>query len=76
MDANIQRNREKGCYPTMFTGMRKQHRIIPAISNLVRSGDLQAGLKHMHRLKLPAPSIEVSMRPFRSMLAPRENYSG
>ena len=52
IDQTIQRARAQGYVPTKFINMRDKMRTIPAISQLVSSGDVQSGFKRLYALGL------------------------
>lgn len=64
IDETIRRGREKGYHPTIFIGMRRELGTIPAISKLVRSGDLQSGFTRLHDLNLLDWTIEAAVEKF------------
>lgn len=66
IDEAIRRGREKGYHPTIFIGMRQNLGTIPAISKLVRSGDLQSGFMRLHDLNLLDWTIEAAVEKFPS----------
>lgn len=64
IDETIQKGREKRYIPTVFIGMRQQLGTIPAISKLIRSGDIQSGFKRLHNLNLLDWTIEAAVEKF------------
>lgn len=64
VDETILRGREKGYIPTIFIGMRQDLETIPAISRLVRSGDIQSGFKRLQALGLLEWTIEAAVEKF------------
>lgn len=64
IDETIHRGREKGYIPTVFIAMRREMGTIPAISRLVRSGDLQSGFKRLRSLGLLDWTIEAAVEKF------------
>ena len=64
IDETIRRSREKGYHPTIFIGMRQKFGTIPAISKLVRSGDVQSGFTRLYALSLLDWTIEAAVEKF------------
>lgn len=64
IDETIRRGREKDYHPTVFIGMRQSLGTIPAISKLVRSGDLQSGFRRLEKLGLLEWTIEAAVEKF------------
>lgn len=64
IDELIRLSREKRYYPTAFIAMRARHGTVPAISQLVISGDVQSGFKRLWHLGLLDWSIEAAVTRF------------
>ena len=64
IDETIYRSAEKSYYPTTFIGMRQRYGTIPAISKLVRSGDVQSGFRRLRQLNLLDWTIEAAVLKF------------
>ncbi|URK88003.1 hypothetical protein LP421_10510 [Rhizobium sp. RCAM05350] len=64
IDDTIRRGQKKGYHPTVFIGMRSALTTIPAISKLVRSGDLQSRFKRLEKLGLLDWTIEAAVEKF------------
>lgn len=64
IDEGIKRGAAKGYHPTVFIGMRQSLGTIPAISKLVRSGDIQSGFKRLDKLSLLEWTIEAAVEKF------------
>ncbi len=64
IDQTIQRARAQGYVPTKFINMRDKMRTIPAISQLVSSGDVQSGFKRLYALGLLDWTIEAAVEKF------------
>jgi hypothetical protein len=50
VDESIERSQAKGYHPTVFIGMRDRHGTVPAMEQIVQSGEIQSGfirLKHL-----------------------------
>lgn len=70
IDETIRRGAAKGYHPTVFIAMRDNLTTIPAISKLVRSGDLQSGFKRLHKLNLLDWTIEAAVEKFPTEFSP------
>jgi hypothetical protein len=64
IDETIRLSREHGYNPTVFIGMRARQGTIPAIVQLVQSGDIQSGFKRLHTLGLVDHTIEAVVLRF------------
>jgi hypothetical protein len=64
IDETIKVSREHGYHPTVFIGMRARQGTIPAITQLVESGDLQSGFKRLEALGLVDHTIEAAVLRF------------
>jgi hypothetical protein len=64
IDETIRVSREHGYHPTVFIGMRARHGTIPAITQLVESGDIQTGFKRLKDLGLIDHTIEAAVIRF------------
>ncbi|MFZ1682428.1 MAG: hypothetical protein WAT70_15515 [Rhizobiaceae bacterium] len=64
IDDTIRMARERGYNPSVFITMRLQHGTIPAISRLVRSGDVQSGFRRLIAMGLKDWSIEAAVLRF------------
>lgn len=64
IDETVRRSREKGYNPHIFIDMRQKYQTIPAISKLVRSGDIQSGFKRLEKLELVNWTIEAAVEKF------------
>lgn len=64
IDETIRLAHLKGYRPTAFISMRQRHQTIPAISQLVQSGDVQSGFKRLSELGLIDWTIEAAVLKF------------
>lgn len=64
IDEGIRLSRQNGYHPTVFIGMRERHGTVPAISQLVVSGDIQSGFTRMRQLGLLDRTIEAAVTKF------------
>lgn len=65
VDESIERSKKAGYYPTTFILMRKRHATVPAMTQLVESGDIQSGFKRLKQLGLAEKwSIEAIILKF------------
>lgn len=55
---------KKGYHPTVFMGMRRDYGTIPAISELVRSGELQSGFTQLRKIEMLDWTIEAAVEKF------------
>jgi hypothetical protein len=66
IDESIHRAQARGYNPRVFIEMRATHGTVAAIEKLVRSSDIQSGLRRLHELGLTRCSVEAAVLEFPS----------
>lgn len=61
IDETIRVSREHSYHPTIFIDMRARLGTIPAITQLVESGDIQSGFRRLEALGLVDHTIEAAV---------------
>jgi hypothetical protein len=64
IDEGLRRCVARGYHPTIFIGMRRRLGTVPAIEQLVQSGEIQSGFKKLCELDMAHWSIEAAVRRF------------
>lgn len=71
VDESIERSRTKGYCPTEFISMRERYGTMPAMERLMRSGQIQSGLKRLKELGMAEEwSVEAGILKFRDRFKP------
>ena len=64
IDEGIRQAEAKGYHPSEFIRMRRDHNTVPAIEQLVKSGQVQSGFIRFQKLCILEWSIEEAVRKF------------
>ncbi|MCY4547540.1 MAG: hypothetical protein OXC28_04155 [Defluviicoccus sp.] len=75
MDESIRVSRENHYHPTDFIQMRERHGTAGAIRRLVRSAEIQSGLKRLVELGLSEWSVEAAVLRFPDEFSEQERQA-